>query len=209
MMRRCGHSSARSRRSVISADSWFIWLCTLPITRSSSASASFGQVHRAILQNVALDAAEDANAQPGAIDLAHAPRELHHALFIEPVGHGERFGVVGDGDVLVAVLARRLGHFLERGAAIGLGGVHVQVAADVARAPPVPAAAPVRRLRSRRCSRAAPAESTAGRAPGRCPPRSRRPPEPRRPRGTGRTRSASGPSSRRACGSRRCDLCCR
>ena len=40
--------------------------------------------------------------------------------------------MVGDGDVLVASLARGFGHLLEGGAAIGFGGVHVQVAADVA-----------------------------------------------------------------------------
>ena len=40
--------------------------------------------------------------------------------------------VVGDRDVLVAALARRLGHLLDRGVAVGGGGVHVQVAADVA-----------------------------------------------------------------------------
>src|SRR6185503_1696574 len=36
----CGHSRARSSRSVISAGSRFMWLCTLPMTRSSSANAS-------------------------------------------------------------------------------------------------------------------------------------------------------------------------
>ena len=40
-----------------------MWLWTLPITRSSSASASFGQIHRAVAQDVALEAGEDADAQ--------------------------------------------------------------------------------------------------------------------------------------------------
>src|ERR1039457_4233588 len=91
-----------------------------------------GQIHRAVLEDVALDATEDADAQADAVDLAHAAGKLHHALFIQAVGHGKGLGVVGDGDVFVAALARRLGHFFQRGAAISLGGVHVQVAADVA-----------------------------------------------------------------------------
>src|ERR1035438_2810552 len=179
-MRRCGHSSARNRRSVISADSWFMWLCTLPITRSSSASASSARsmvpslrmshsmplntriprpapsiwrTRRAnsttrfssrplVMESalewsvmaiyVALDAAEHAYTQAGAIHLAHAAGEFHHAFLIQPVGHGKRLGVVRDGDVLVAECARRLGHFLQAGATIGFGGVHVQVALDVA-----------------------------------------------------------------------------
>ncbi len=108
-----------------------MWLCTLPITRSSSASASVREVQRAVFQDVALDAGEDADAEAVAVDLAHLAGEGHHALFIQPVGHGERLGVVGDGDVLVAERAGGFGHLFQRGAAIGLGGVHVEVAADV------------------------------------------------------------------------------
>ena len=40
--------------------------------------------------------------------------------------------MIRDGDVLVAQRARRFGHFFERGAAVGGGGVHVEVAANVA-----------------------------------------------------------------------------
>ena len=168
--RRCGHSSARSRRSVISAASRFMWLCTLPITRSSSASASSARSIAPSLQDVALEAARRCGC-PGRLRLmlAHLAGEGDHALLIQAVGHGQRLGVVGDGDVLVAALARGLGHLLERGAAVGLGGVHVEVAADVAQFHQFGQAAFVRRLRFRRCSRAAPAESTAGRAPRRLP----------------------------------------
>ena len=66
-----------------------------------------------------------------AVDLAHLPGELDRALLVQAVGHGQRLRVVGDGDVLVAQRARRFGHLFERRAAVGLGGVHVQVAADV------------------------------------------------------------------------------
>ena len=39
--------------------------------------------------------------------------------------------MIRDGDVFVAALARGRGHFFERRAAVGLGGVHVQIAADL------------------------------------------------------------------------------
>ena len=39
--------------------------------------------------------------------------------------------MIGDGDVFVAALAGGRGHFFERRAAVALGGVHVDIAADV------------------------------------------------------------------------------
>jgi hypothetical protein len=50
----------------------------------------------------------------------------------EVVAEAVAGGVVGDRDVLVAALAGRLGHLLDRGVAVGGRRVHVQVAADVA-----------------------------------------------------------------------------
>ena len=93
-----------------------------------------GEVHGAVFEDVALDAGEDADAGSAlAVDVADLAGEVHHALFVEAVGHGEGLGVVGDGDVLVAQGARGLGHFEQGGAAVGLGGVHVEVAAQVAK----------------------------------------------------------------------------
>src|SRR5947207_11509161 len=39
--------------------------------------------------------------------------------------------MVGDGNVFVSPIAGGGGHFLERGTAVGLGSVHVYIAADV------------------------------------------------------------------------------
>ncbi len=71
-------------------------------------------------------------------------------------------------------------HLLERVAAVGLGGVHVHVAAEVAGRHQPRQRASSRRPRSRRGSRAAPGAPTPARAPGRSPPRSRRQFAPRR-----------------------------
>ena len=71
------------------------------------------------------------SGRPVAIQIAHLLGERDGALFVQAVGHGQRLGMIGDGDVLVAQRAGGLGHFFERGAAVGFGGVHVQVAADV------------------------------------------------------------------------------
>ena len=54
------------------------------------------------------------------------------ARLVEAVGHRQRLAVVGDGDVLEPRAAAAAGHLLERVAAVGLGRVHVQVAAEVA-----------------------------------------------------------------------------
>ena len=55
------------------------------------------------------------------------------AFVVEAVGHGQVFGVVGDGDVLKAAGEGGFGHFADGVAAVGGGGVHVHVAADVGR----------------------------------------------------------------------------
>ncbi len=91
----------------------------------------FGEIHFAVAFDVAFEAGENAEREAGAVQIANLFGESHCALFIQAVGHGERFGMIGDGDVFVAERVGGLGHFLERGAAVGFGGVHVQVAADV------------------------------------------------------------------------------
>ena len=50
------------------------------------------------------------------------------ARFVEPVGHRQRLGMVGDGDVLEPTLASRGDHGLQVVAAVRLGRMHVQVA---------------------------------------------------------------------------------
>ena len=56
---------------------------------------------------------------------------LKSALVVEAVGHGQVFGVVGDGDVAVTHGEGGLGHFADGVVTVGGGSVHVQVAADV------------------------------------------------------------------------------
>ncbi len=57
--------------------------------------------------------------------------ELRHPAFVKPVRHGERLRMIGDGDVLVAALPRCFRHFFKRGAPVGLGGMHVEIAANL------------------------------------------------------------------------------
>ena len=47
------------------------------------------------------------------------------------IGHGHGFGMVGEGDVFVAQIARSFAHLLDGVLAVGGGGVHLQVAANV------------------------------------------------------------------------------
>ncbi len=92
------------------------------------------EVERAIGQNVDLDAGEDADAAFHLlVHFTDAADVFERALFIEAVGHGQVFGVVGDGDVLIAPGECGVGHFANGVVAIGGGGVHVHVAFDIGR----------------------------------------------------------------------------
>jgi hypothetical protein len=65
------------------------------------------------------------------IHLADAASEGDGACFVEPVRHGQRLGMIGDGDVFVSAVAAGFGHFFESRASIGFAGVHVEIAANV------------------------------------------------------------------------------
>src|SRR6185312_2830628 len=91
-----------------------------------------GEVQGPVSEDVDLDAGEDADAALHLLlDLADALDVGEGALVVESVGHGQVLGVVGDGDVLIASGDGRFGHLADGVAAIGGGGVHVDVAADV------------------------------------------------------------------------------
>ena len=159
-IRRCGHSSARSRRSVISAASRFMWLWTLPITKSSSASASSA---RSIAPSRRMShSMPEKTRMPRLlpVQLAHLLRERDGARFVQAVGHGERLRMVRDRDVLVARAPCGFGHFFESRASVGLAWCACAGRRGYRSARPALAAGLRRRPRSRRSSRAAPAESS-------------------------------------------------
>ena len=90
------------------------------------------EVERAVGENVDLDAGEDADAALHLlVDFADALDVFERAFLIEAVGHGQVLGVVGDGDVLVAAGDGGFGHLANGVVAVGGGGVHVHVAAEV------------------------------------------------------------------------------
>jgi hypothetical protein len=64
--------------------------------------AVVGQVHRAVGQDVALDAGEQRDAFEALADLADMRRVLERRRFVEAAGHRQRLAVIGDGDVLQA-----------------------------------------------------------------------------------------------------------
>src|ERR1022692_4857422 len=149
--RREGHSSARSNRPVISADSIFMWLCTLPMTRSSSASAScdrsiapsFRMSHsrpektrnpsplRLSSRTWAANATTRFSSRPlvMASDLEYMAITDHSKSLA--VGHGQRLGMIRDSHVFVTALAGGGGHLFQGRAPVALGGMHVHIAADV------------------------------------------------------------------------------
>jgi hypothetical protein len=65
------------------------------------------------------------------VDLPDAGGVGEGAVVVHAVGHGEVFGVVGDGDVAETAEQGGFGHLAYGAGAIGLVGVHVEVAADI------------------------------------------------------------------------------
>ena len=135
--------------------------------------AVVGQVERAVRLDVAFDAGQQPDAGAFGIHGANASGVRERAALVEAVGHGERLAVIGDGDVLRAPppaprppsRARRL---CRRSRWCACGDRRADRRDRSGEAAPAPA-----RLRFRRASRAAPAESSRVRAPRtRLPPRS-------------------------------------
>ena len=91
-----------------------------------------GEIERAVAEDVDFDAGKDTNLPVQlSVDLADALHVLQGAGVVEAVGHGQIFGVVGDGDVVVAAGDAGLGHFADGVFAVGGVRVHVHVAANV------------------------------------------------------------------------------
>ena len=65
------------------------------------------------------------------IGLANLLNVSDGARVVEAVGEGQVLGVVGDGDVFVAVRLGGFGHFFDGVLAVGFDGVHVHVALKI------------------------------------------------------------------------------
>jgi len=55
---------------------------------------------------------------------------LAQPFLVQAVGHGDAPRVIGDGDVFVAQVTGGAGHVFDGIAPVGVGAVHVQIAAD-------------------------------------------------------------------------------
>jgi len=84
-------------------------------------------VERAVLQDVDLDAGEDAERRQQLVEPGHVGQLLRQTLGTEAVGDGEPRRVIGEHHVLVPQRNRRAGHRLDGGAAVAPPAVHVQI----------------------------------------------------------------------------------
>ena len=160
-------------------------------------------VRRAVGQDVRLGAGEDLDALDARVGLGDALDLALELVGRDVVAEAVRRRVVGDRDVLIAAVARRERHLLDRGVPVGRGRVHVQVAADVVeRDQPRRLESPAR---ARRGPRAARARGRRGRGARRPPPRSRSAASRRSRRRGSRTRETCSP--RRTAASRSATLC--
>jgi len=90
-------------------------------------------VEFAILEDVDFDAREQADAVDIRVGVVNAIDMRFEAIGGHAVGDAHGLGVVGDGDVLVPEVAGGAAHLFDAVRAVGLGGVHVDVASNVAR----------------------------------------------------------------------------
>ena len=128
----CGFATAASIRSVISGAGMRSLVCTLATTTSSSASSSSLLVEAPVVEDVDLDAGQDAEAgvDERRVELGDVAELRAEPLRGQPVGDRQPRRVVGEHEVLVAELEGRLDHLLDRRAAVGPVRVGVAVAAQ-------------------------------------------------------------------------------
>ena len=98
----CGLRMAASIRGVISAFGMRSFECTLATTTSSCASRSGSWSSAAVLEDVDLDAGQDAKRREPFVEVAHDVELLSQPLDAQPVRHREPWGVIREDDVLVA-----------------------------------------------------------------------------------------------------------
>ena len=173
-MSTCGFSIARSSRSVICWRSWLKRRVHRGDDEVERGEAVVGEIERAVRPDVALDAGEQPDAVP-------APSSARMRAACASARRSSRPLAIAS-DWLWSVMAMYSSPASRAASAIvadvvlavGLGGVHVQIAAQVGALDQAGQRARRRPPRSRRAPRAAPAESRPGRAPRRSPPRSRR-----------------------------------
>ena len=127
------HSIARSTRSVSCAGSWAKWEWMEATTTSSWARQSSARSSDPSARMSHSMPASSVSPSKRPFSVAHAGGVFERPPLVEAVGHRQRLRVVGDRDVLVAAPVRLGRHRLQRVAAVGGGGVHVQVAAEVGR----------------------------------------------------------------------------
>ncbi len=90
-----------------------------------------GEIELAIGQDVHFDARHDGDAVGLLVGGTNARNVLLGTLVIEAVGERQVFGVIGDGDVLVAALFGRRRHLVNGALSVGFDGMHVHFAAQV------------------------------------------------------------------------------
>ena len=89
------------------------------------------QIQLAVRQDIHFDAAQQVELRVrGVLGLDLLPLS-HQAFFIQPVGHAQRLGVIGYGQVGVSQGASRLGHHRDRRGAIAPSSMGVQDAAEI------------------------------------------------------------------------------
>ena len=87
------------------------------------------EIEGAVGKDVDFDSCKDADAALHLlVDFADAGDVFEGALLIEPIDHGQVFGVVGDGDVLQTALDSGFGHLRDGVVSVTCGRVHVHVA---------------------------------------------------------------------------------
>ena len=126
----CGLATALTIRRVIASDSIFSLECTDATTTSSRSSSSSSWSSEPSSRMSTSMPVRIRNGASSSLSSGHHVELLAQPLRREAVGHGQPRRVVGQHDVLVAEVAGRTRHLVDRAAAVGPQRVGVQVAAQ-------------------------------------------------------------------------------
>ncbi len=90
-----------------------------------------GEVEVAVSQDIDFDPGKDGDAVDFLSHVANALDVFDGALIVKAVGEREILRMIGDGHVLIAARLGRFGHLFDGVAAIGLDGMHVDIALQI------------------------------------------------------------------------------
>ncbi len=90
-----------------------------------------GQIKFTVFQDIQFDTLQDGDPLHPFVQLIDFLPLLPQSFGVQPVGHGDTFGMIGNRDIFQATTLGFGDHFLQRVLPVGRRGVHVKIATDI------------------------------------------------------------------------------